>query len=105
MNTQSYYYTVEPITKEISRKEFETFLENYPRKLIRNVYAVCEPPSVTYNDFELADRWPYSVVATTLLYDDDPNGRYYEPEDERFYRIMTNYKEVFASKTGNKTED
>ncbi|HHX31083.1 MAG TPA: hypothetical protein GX712_00640 [Bacteroidales bacterium] len=42
MLLQKYFYTVEPIKKKVS------------------------------NDFELANRWPYSVVAHTWAYSDDP---------------------------------
>lgn len=99
------YYTVEPIKKKVSKEEFVKFLENYPRPLRRDVFAACDPPAISYNDFELADRWLYSIVASTHYYDDDPKGHYYEPEEKRSYIIMVNYEEVFASRTGNKTED
>lgn len=105
MNDQSFYYSVEPKFIRVSKEEFIAFLNNYPRKLERDVYGVCEPPSVTYNDFELADRWWFSVVASTSLYDDNPGDYFYKPEEDRVYKIMVNYEEVFASRTGNKTED
>ena len=65
-------------------------------------FGACIPPSVSYNDFELANRWPYSVVASTFLYDDNPGDYLYEPEEERVYMIVENYEELFNSKTGNK---
>lgn len=105
MNNQSFYYSAEPIWKNVTKDKFVEFINNYPRRLKRDVFAACEPPSVTYNDFELADRWPYSVVARTFLYDDNVGGYYYEPEEERCYDIMVNFAEVFKSRTGNKTED
>ena len=105
MNDRSFYYGVEPKFIRVSKEEFMSFLNNYPRKLERDVYGACDPPSVTYNDFELADRWWYSVVASTLLYDDTPGSYWYEPEEDRVYKVMVNYEEVFASRTGNKTED
>lgn len=49
-------------TRQCSQDEFKAFLKAYPRKLKRDVYFVCEPPSVTYNDFTLG-MWPASVVA------------------------------------------
>lgn len=103
MNSQDYYYSVEPITKEVSKQEFIDFLNNYPRPLARDCCGISEPPAISYNDFELADRWPYSVVANTWLYDDNPDEYYYTPEEDRSYYIMTNYEEVFNSRTGNKT--
>ena len=105
MKPQEFYYSVMPIEKKVTREEFDEFLKNYPRSLVRDVYGVCEPPCVSYNDFELADRWPYSIVASTGVYSDNPDDYYYVPRDERRYTIMINYKEVFDSRTGNKTED
>lgn len=105
MNPQSFYYSVEPKFADVSKEEYVKFINSYPRSLYRDVFAACNPPSVTYNDFELADRWPYSIVASTLLYNDTPGSYFYKPEEERVYQIMVNYKEVFDSRTGNKTID
>ena len=105
MNKQNYYYSIDPDEKNVSKEEFNAFINNYPRKLVRDVFGACDPPLVTYNDFELADRWPYSIVANTWLYDDTPGSYYYEPEEERKYIIMNNYEDVFNSRTGNKTTD
>lgn len=100
MLPQEYFYATEPITKNVTKEEFEEFIRNYPRKLERDVCGICDPPAVSYNDFELANRWPYSVVASTFLYDDNPKGYFYEPEDKRTYRIVVNHEELFESKTG-----
>lgn len=94
------FYTAEPKEKRVSKSEFVEFLKNYPRKLDRDVYGICDPPSITYNDFVLANRWPYSVVASTFAYDDNPDGYYYEPDEERIYRVVENFEELFESKTG-----
>lgn len=51
--------------RDVSKDEFAAFLKAYPRKLERDVYAACEPPMVTYNDFERAPYWPDSIVAST----------------------------------------
>lgn len=96
------FYTIEPIFKEVSETEFKDFIRHYPRKLERDVYGVCDPPLISYNDFELANRFPASIVASTHLYSDDPNDYYYEPKEKRVYEIMTNYKECFENKTGYK---
>jgi len=98
------FYTAEEKNKYVSRDEFKDFVDNYPRKLDRDVYAVYEPPLLTYNDFELANRWPYSVVAWTFLYDDEPGSYYYCPETEKKYGILENFEECFDSKTGFKEE-
>ena len=99
-NIQNLFYTAKKKTKDVSKEEFVKFIDNYPRKLVRDVFGACMPPLVTYNDFELANRWSASVVASTYLYDDDPNGYFYEPESEREYTIVTNYEELYNSKTG-----
>lgn len=62
--------------------------------------GISDPPAVSYNDFELANRWPYSIVASTFLYDNNPDDYFYEPEDKRTYRIVVNHEELFESKTG-----
>ena len=94
------FYTIEPEVVNVSKQEFVDFINSYPRPLERDVFGACDPPAVSYNDFELANRWPYSIVASTHLYDDDPEGYWYEPEEQRTYRIVSNYNEVFNSKTG-----
>lgn len=101
-HNREFFYTAEPRKRKISKEEFKNFISQYPRRLCVDVYGVSDPPSVTYNDFELANRWPYSVVANTWAYSDDPNDYFYEPEEERDYYIVENYEELFASKTGNK---
>ena len=105
MKPREFYYSVEPIEKRVTREEFDEFLKNYPRSLVRDVCGISGPPSVTYNDFELADRWPYSVVARTWLYSDEPGDYFYEPQDKRSYIVVVNHNELFDSRTGNKTED
>ena len=105
MKPQEFFYTCDPIMKKVTKQEFIDFINSYPRKLERDVFGACDPPSVTYNDFELANRWPYSVIASTMLYSDKPDDYWYAPEEERTYNIMINYQEVFLSKTGNQVED
>lgn len=99
------FYTVEPIMKRVTKEEYKEFINKYPRRLDVDCCGICEPPVITHNDFELANRWPYSVVARTWYYSDNPDDYpYYTPEEEREYYIMENYEEVFNSKTGNKEE-
>lgn len=104
MEKQEFFYTAEPIEKRVSKDEFEQYIANYPRKLEYDAFGACDPPYITYNDFELANCWPYSVVASTHVYDDNPGHHYYMPEEERVYTIVENYEELFNSKTGNKAE-
>jgi len=102
MLEQEFFYMEKPMTKNVNKEEFYEFIKNYPRKLDRDVCGIYDPPAVTYNDFELANRWPYSVVANTFLYDDKPGDYFYVPEEERTYKIVVNYQDLFASKTGKK---
>ena len=81
------FYTVEMKMKSVSQEEFRKFLENYPRSLEADVCGWAEPITVTYNDFELANRWPYSIVATSC-------------RETATYKIAENIDEVFKSKTG-----
>lgn len=73
--------------KQVSKQEFMNFIENYPRKLTVDICGISDPPLVTYNDFEKADKWPDSVVASTVKYSDDPNDYFYQPEEKRKYFI------------------
>lgn len=101
MKPQEFFYTAKPIKKKVSKQEFLNFIKNYPRKLEVDCCGISDPPNITYNDFELANRWPYSIVASTFAYDDNPDNYFYEPEDKRDYFIIINYEELFKSKTGN----
>lgn len=101
MLERSFFYTEEPQIKKVNKAEFEEFIKNYPRELEADCYYVCSPPLISYNDFELANRWPYSIVAKTFLYSDNEGDLYYKPEEQRIYEIMENHEHVFASKTGN----
>lgn len=105
MFSEDKYYSVEPVYKKVTKEEFRKFIEDYPRRLERDVYRVCDPPLISYNDFEMADRWPYSVVAKTFAYEDKPGDYFYAPEEERLYSIMSNYEDVFNSRTGFKTSE
>lgn len=85
---EAFYFTVEPIWKEVSQKEFHEYVKLYPRPLKCDAYAVSDDPVVSFNDFALADRWPVSVVA------------WYAGDDDCKYHVMENFGRVFASKTG-----
>nr|DAF50325.1 MAG TPA: hypothetical protein [Siphoviridae sp. ctBCr48] len=87
------YATIEKQFKDVTKQEFDEFIASYPRHLERDVCGICEPPAVSYNDWEIG-WWSRSVVANTMLYSDDPKESYYEPEDKRVYRIVTNYEDL-----------
>ena len=105
MKDYTFFYTVEPIYKTVNKEECIKFIHNYPRKLVSDVFGAYEPPLVTFNDFELADRWPHSIVVEYLAYDNNPSSYFYKPIEEQEFKIMINYEEVFASKTGNMVGD
>jgi hypothetical protein len=103
MESMDFFYAIEPKMVLVTKENFCDFIKNYPRKLAYDCTGICEPPAISYNDFELANRWPYSVVARTWAYSDDPKDYYYS--DNPKYYIMENYEEVFNSRTGNKAVD
>lgn len=84
---------IEKQFKDVTKQEFDEFIASYPRHLERDVCGIYEPPVVSYNDWEIG-WWSRSVVANTMLYSDDPKNSYYEPEDKRVYRIVTNYEDL-----------
>lgn len=47
----------------VNKQEFETFLDEYPNKLVFDVYHVPDPPVGTYNDFTTGLVWPESIIA------------------------------------------
>ena len=85
--------TIEKQFKDVTEQEFDEFIASYPRHLERDVCGICEPPAVSYNDLEIG-WWSRSIVASTMLYSDNPKDSYYEPEDKRVYRIVTNYEDL-----------
>lgn len=105
MKPQEFFYTAKPIFKQVSAEEFVNYVNTYPRKLRVDAFAACTPPFVSYNDFELANRWPHSIVASYSKYSSKEGDYLYGTEEDCNYSIMINYEEVFASKTGNQVED
>lgn len=85
--------TIEKQYKDVTQQEFDEFIASYPRHLERDVCGICEPPAVSYNDWEIG-WWSRSIVASTMLYSDNPKDQYYEPEDKRVYQIVTNYEDL-----------
>lgn len=55
--------------RDVTKTEFDEWLASYPRKLVRNVTTICDPPNVNFNDFERAPYWPDSVVASYMAGD------------------------------------
>lgn len=85
--------TIEKQHKQVTKQEFDEFIASYPRHLERDVCGICDFPAISYNDWEIG-WWSRSVVASTMMYSDDPKNLYYEPEDKRVYQIVTNYEDL-----------
>jgi len=85
---------VEKIVKDVSEKEFYEFINSYPRKLEKHYHGMYSPARISYNDLELSDKWPECMVASTEDYDNPPSLY----EEDRYFRITINYKEVFDNK-------
>lgn len=94
--------------KAVSKLEFDAFLSSYPRKLERDVYGACEPPLVTWNDFDRAPYWPDSVVAKVaagkylVIYDidapvpDDGKRDTDQPVTDRHGRVVQEGDDIIA---------
>lgn len=89
VNMDNVYYTVSPAFKQVTKEQFDEFIQAYPRKLETDAYGVFEPPLISFNDFELASMWPYSIVAKSW--------------GDR-YLVAENYEEMFASRTADGIE-
>ncbi len=92
-----FFYTVKQEWSEVTKDEFYKYLENYPRELTSDCSAVSDPPLVTYNDFQLANRWPDSIVAKFNAGEGDA---YYGNNYKNRYYVCINHEECFKSKTG-----
>ena len=68
--------TIEKQYKQVTKQEFDEFIASYPRHLECDVCGICEPPAVSYNDWEIG-WWSRSIVASTMLYSDNPKDSYY----------------------------
>ena len=55
--------------RQVTKKEFDKFISEYPNKLQTDVAGMFEPPLKTWNDFKKAHKWPESVVAFCKMYD------------------------------------
>lgn len=105
MPPDDWYYTVKPNVIEVSKEEFENYIKNYPRKLDFDACGISDPTALSWNDFELADRWPYSIVANTWDYDEYNGTSCETPKEERSYYVVENIEAVYASKTGKTVKD
>jgi len=53
--------------KRVTKKEYLSFVSNYPKELVYDVCAIAEPPVANYNDFSDGKVWPESCVTKVIL--------------------------------------
>ena len=96
---REYYYTATPVwNTTITEEDFNDFLANYPRPLVEDASRTITPTVISFNDYQLADKNPFSIVAECQeVYDDDG-----ELIGHNNFKVMTNYAACFNSRTGNK---
>ncbi len=66
--------------RQVSQEEFYLYIKNYPRELQYNRSEMCEPSLHSYNDFSIANKFPYSMVARFYLKDGEGGGEGFENE-------------------------
>lgn len=66
--------------RQVTKIEFDHFIENYPIKLDYDVTGISEPPLGSYNDFSRGKVWPESMVAKVKLYDGSEYHQFKKPE-------------------------
>jgi len=98
---QEYYYTVDPVWQTVTQVQFDTFRHNYPRELVEDASRTQYPTIISFNDYELADKNPFSIVAECeAVYNSSGERTGYTN-----YKVMSNFADVFASRTGNKRHE
>lgn len=102
MKPYNAFYSVKPIEREVTKEEYDQFISQYPRRLRMDCWAACDPPLIAANDFELADRWPYSIVAG---YDGGEPNEYYGWDYKPKYYVVVNYEDLFNHRTGYKADE
>lgn len=90
----------EKIYEFVSEDEYYDFLESYPREIERNVSSVCDPPVISYNDFKLGN-FPDSIIASRCAYTEDKDDYFYVAPEDRWWKILKNYKEFFDAVNGS----
>ena len=98
---QEYYYTVDPVWTSVTQAQFDTFRHNYPRELVEDASRTQYPTIISFNDYELADKNPFSIVAECEAVFNSSGER----TGYTKFKIMSNFAAVYASKTGNKRHE
>lgn len=98
---QEYYYTVDPVWTSVTQAQFDTFRHNYPRELVEDASRTQYPTIISFNDYQLADKNPFSIVAECEAVFNSSGER----TGYTKFKVMSNFAAVYASKTGNKRHE
>lgn len=71
--------------KKVTKEEFDAFLFGYPRKLERDYTSICEPPLLSFNDFDGGKVWPESMVAKVKVNTEMRGYPAYRGEPDDYY--------------------
>lgn len=77
------FYT-EKRWKKVTKEEFQEFIKNYPRELVKRDVMAPSLPATSYNDFEIGD-YPYSIVAEEIWEGGKGENIWHIPESERYW--------------------
>jgi hypothetical protein len=98
---QEYYYTVDPVWTNVTQEQFDTFRHDYPRPLVEDASRTQYPTIISFNDYQLADKNPFSIVAECEAVFNS-NG---ERTGYTKFKVMSNFAAVYESRTGNKRHE
>ena len=98
---QEYYYTVDPVWTNVTQAQFDTFRHDYPRPLVEDASRTQYPTIISFNDYELADKNPFSIVAECEAVFNSSGER----TGYTKFKVMSNFAAVYASRTGNKRHE
>jgi len=98
---QEYYYTVDPVWTNVTQAQFDTFRHNYPRPLVEDASRTQYPTIISFNDYQLADKNPFSIVAECEAVFNSSGER----TGYTKFKVMSNFAAVYASRTGNKRHE
>jgi hypothetical protein len=79
-------------SKDQLRDWCKRYKEKYQRDLVFDVCIVSEPPLITFNDFELAPKWPESIVAQFWAGDLEGDEPHYGPA--KGFKVRSDLLEV-----------
>lgn len=74
--------------KQITKKEFDKFIEEYPNKLNYHIVMHVDPPIKNYFDETLNEKYPENIVAQIHMDYMDNDGNILKVNDESFYEYF-----------------